>query len=31
VGEAKFIRVWQLKSGTWRITQVISYDHRPAK
>jgi len=23
--------VWQLKGGTWRITQVISYDHHPAK
>ena len=31
VGEAKFIHVWQLKGGAWRITQVISYDHRQAK
>lgn len=31
VGEAKFIHVWQLKGGTWRITQVISYDHHLAK
>lgn len=31
VGEAKFIHVWQLKGGTWRITQVISYDHQLAK
>lgn len=31
VGEAKFIHVWQLRGGTWRITQVISYDHHLAK
>ena len=31
VGEAKFIHVWQLKGGAWRITQVISYDHHQAK
>lgn len=31
VGEAKFIHVWQLKDGKWRITQVISYDHHEAK
>jgi ketosteroid isomerase-like protein len=31
VGEAKFIHVWQLKGGTWRITQVISYDHHLAQ
>ena len=26
-GEAKFIHVWQLKDGTWKITRVISIDH----
>ena len=31
VGEAKFILVWQLKDGAWRITEVISYDHHLAK
>jgi uncharacterized protein (TIGR02246 family) len=31
VGEAKFIHLWQLKDGAWRITQVISYDHHEAK
>lgn len=31
VGEAKFIHVWQLRGGTWRITQVISYDHHVAQ
>ena len=27
VGEAKFIHVWQLKDGAWRIARVISFDH----
>jgi hypothetical protein len=31
VGEAKFIHIWQLKSGAWHLTQVISYDHHEAK
>lgn len=31
VGEAKFIHLWQFKNGTWRITQVVSYDHHEAK
>lgn len=31
VGEAKFIHLWQLKDGKWRITRVISFDHGPAK
>jgi hypothetical protein len=31
VGEAKFIHLWQLKDGKWKITRVISYDHGLAK
>ena len=31
IGEAKFIHLWQLQDGRWRITQVISYDHQLAK
>ena len=27
-GEAKFIHLWHHKDGTWKITRVISYDHR---
>lgn len=27
VGEAQFVHLWQNKSGTWKITRVISYDH----
>ncbi len=30
VGEAKFIHLWQYKDGVWKITRVISYDHRAA-
>ncbi len=26
-GEAKFVHVWQNKSGVWKLTRVISYDH----
>lgn len=28
VGEAKFVHLWQHKDGNWKITRVISYDHR---
>jgi ketosteroid isomerase-like protein len=31
VGEARFIHLWQLKDGRWKITRVISYDHGLAK
>ena len=31
VGEAKFVHLWQNKEGVWRITRVISYDHRSLK
>src|ERR1700743_227249 len=25
IGEAKFLHIWQLKDGTWRLTRVVSY------
>jgi len=25
--EAKFVQVWQLKNGVWKITRIISYGH----
>ena len=31
VGEGKFIHLWQYKDGAWKVTRVISYDHRAAK
>jgi hypothetical protein len=27
MGEAKFIHVWQLKDGVWKLSRVISVDH----
>ena len=27
VGEAKFVMLWQVKDGVWRITRVISFNH----
>jgi hypothetical protein len=27
-GEAKFVHLWQNKDGAWKITRVISFDHR---
>jgi hypothetical protein len=30
IGEAKFIHVWQLKDGAWKVTRVISFDHHPS-
>lgn len=29
-GVGKFMHIWQNKAGEWRITRVISYDHRAA-
>lgn len=26
---ARFIHVWRHHQGTWRVTRVVSYDHRP--
>lgn len=28
VGEGKFVHVWQNKDESWKITRVLSYDHR---
>jgi len=28
-GEAKFIHLWQNINGEWKITRLISFDHRP--
>jgi|SRR6266568_2074275 len=27
LGEAKFVTLWQLKDGAWKVTRVISFDH----
>jgi hypothetical protein len=27
LGEAKFVTVWQLKDGDWKMTRAISFDH----
>jgi len=27
LGETKFVTVWQLKDGTWKVTRAISFDH----
>jgi len=27
VGDAKFIHLWQLKDGAWKVTRVISFNH----
>jgi Domain of unknown function (DUF4440) len=28
VGEAKFLQIWQLKDGSWKLTRVVSYGHQ---
>jgi hypothetical protein len=30
VGEAKFVQLWQLKDGSWKLTRVISFNHNAA-
>ena len=30
VGDAKFVQLWQLKDGGWKLTRVISFDHGAA-
>lgn len=30
-GEAKFIHIWRYDNGEWKITRVISYDHKPVE
>lgn len=30
-GIAKFANLWQKKDGQWRMSRVISYDHKPAR
>jgi len=30
-GEGKFVHLWQYKDGAWKITRVLSYDHRATK
>ena len=30
-GIAKYIQLWQHKDGAWKITRVVSYDHRENK
>lgn len=27
-GQGKFVHIWQNKAGDWKLTRVISYDHR---
>jgi Domain of unknown function (DUF4440) len=27
VGQAKFLHIWQLKNGDWKLTRVVSYGH----
>ncbi len=27
LGEAKFVTLWQLKDGSWKMTRAISFDH----
>jgi len=30
IGEGKFVTVWRFKDGEWKVSRVISYDHRSA-
>ncbi len=31
LGEARFVQLWQLKDGTWRLSRVISFEHGTAR
>src|SRR5829696_1585846 len=31
VGTARFVHVWQYKNDGWRLSRVISYEHKPIK
>ncbi|MGA2752595.1 MAG: nuclear transport factor 2 family protein [Terracidiphilus sp.] len=31
LGEAKFVTLWQLKGGQWKMTRAISFDHHPVQ
>jgi hypothetical protein len=31
LGEAKFVQLWQLKDGVWRVARVISFNHEAVK
>ena len=31
VGEAKFVHLWRLKDGVWKVARVISFDHEAVK
>jgi hypothetical protein len=31
VGQARFVMLWQLRDGKWKVTRVISFEHELAK
>ena len=30
LGEEKFVTIWKLENGSWKMTRAISFDHHPA-